>query len=155
MKRTHGFTLIELLVVMAILGILAAAVMPLGHNLLQAQKEQELRTALRSIRNAIDDYKRAADAGAVSAGDAGYPASLSVLVNGVPDQRASSNAKTLYFLRSLPRDPFADPILPAEQSWQLRSYASPPGHPKPGADVFDVHSSSKATALDGTPYAQW
>ncbi len=63
--------------------------------------------------------------------------------------------KRIYFLRSLPRDPFADPSLPAEQTWGLRSYASPPEAPAPGADVFDVHSRTEGQGLDGTPYRQW
>lgn len=153
----HGFTIIELLVVMAVLGVLAAAVMPLGETLVTAQKERELRIALREIRGAIDDYKRAADRGAVAvaAGDNGYPASLKELVEGTPDSRPQGKGQTQYFLRQIPRDPFADARLPAEQTWRLRSYASPPSKPAPGADVYDVHSSSTATGLDGSHYASW
>lgn len=153
----RGFTLIELLVVMAVLGVLAAAVMPLGETLVTAQKEHELRAALREIRGAIDDYKRAADRGAVAiaTGENGYPASLQALVDGTPDIRPQGKGQMQYFLRQLPRDPFADARLPAEQTWSLRSYASPPSKPAPGADVYDVHSSSAATGLDGSPYASW
>ncbi len=153
----RGFTMIELLVVMAILGILAAAVMPLGETLLVAQRERELRQSLWEIRGAIDEYKRAMSASSVPLplGASGYPASLQVLVDGVPDPRAQGQGRTLYFLRKLPRDPMADPRLPAEQTWRLRSYASSPTEPKPGVDVYDVHSSSDALALDGSSYAKW
>ena len=152
-----GFTMIELLVVMAVLGILAAAVLPLGETLLTAQKERELRRALLEIRTALDEHKRVMDRSpaAVSAGSSGYPRNLTVLVEGIADPRPQSGARTLYFLRRLPRDPFADPTLPAEQTWRLRSYASHPARPVPGADVYDVHSTSDAKALDGTAYAQW
>jgi general secretion pathway protein G len=155
--RAEGFTLIELLVVMGILGILAAAIMPLGEAMLTAQKERELRHALWEIRDAIDGYKRQVERGRIAGGpaDSGYPPSLSVLALGVDATGAPASVQRLYFLRQIPRDPFADPKLPAELTWQLRSYASPPDKPMPGADVFDVHSSSTALALDGSPYASW
>lgn len=149
--------MIELLVVMAILGVLAVAILPLSETLLIAQKERELRLALREIRSALDDYKRVMDRGAVIGGApaSGYPPSLKVLVSGTPDVRDFAKGQMLYFLRAIPRDPFADPKLPADQTWRLRSYASPPDKPEPGADVYDVHSSSDAKALDGSLYAQW
>jgi general secretion pathway protein G len=152
----NGFTMIELLAVMAILSVLAAAVMPLGETLVIARKETALRAALREIRGALDEYKRTIgqDPALLAAGS-GYPPNLQVLVTGTLDTRAQSKGQILYFLRAIPRDPFADPTLPPEQTWQLRAYASPPERPEPGADVYDVHSTSKATALDGSLYAQW
>lgn len=149
--------MIELLVVMAILGILAAAVMPLGETLIVARKERALRQALQDIRGAIDEYKRAVDRGAIllSASDSGYPPNLQTLVDGVTDARTQARGQKLYFLRQIPRDPFADPLLPAAQTWRLRSYASPANQPEPGIDVYDVHSSSDAKALDGSSYAKW
>lgn len=156
-KHHRGFTLIELLVVMGILGILAVAIMPLGEAMVTAQKERELRRALWEIRGAIDEYKRQASRGAVAASDSdsGYPPTLAVLVTGVEDASTPSGNRRWYFMRQIPRDPFAPPDLPAEQTWRLRSYASPPDRPSPGADVYDVRSSSDAIALDGTTYASW
>lgn len=152
----RGFTMIELLVVMAILGVLAAAVMPLGQTLVTAQKERDLRLALQEIRSALDEHKRVMDqAAATATGGSGYPAGLAALAVGTPDPRPQSLGRTLYFLRAVPRDPFADPKLPADQTWRLRSYASAPDRPAPGADVYDVHSSSDAKALDGSLYVQW
>ena len=152
-----GFTMIELLVVLAVLGVLASALLPLGEAVLRAQKERELRLALWDIRNALDEYKRAVEKGTIraNAADSGYPPSLKALTDGVADARPSASGQAFYILRRLPRDPFADPSLPAEQTWKLRSYASSPDRPSPGADVFDVFSSSNALALDGTPYAKW
>lgn len=156
MRAIRGFTMIELLVVMAVLGILAAAVMPLGQALVTAQKERDLKVALQEIRSALDEYKRASDIGASNTvGASGYPPSLRALVDGTPDMRPEAKGRMMYFLRTVPRDPFADPRLPAEQTWRFRSYASPPDRPAPGADVYDVRSSSDGTAMDGAAYAQW
>ena len=155
--QSSGFTIIELLVVMAILGILAAAVMPLGETLVTAQKERELRQALWEIRTALDEYKRVVTRSAVlqSAETSGYPPNLQALVDGVPDTRPQGKGKTIYFLRRIPRDPMADPMLSAEKTWRLRSYASTPDKPEAGTDVYDVMSASTGIALDGSPYATW
>lgn len=155
-RRRAGFTMIELLVVLAVLGVLAAAIMPLGEAMLVSQKERDLRAGLLEIRSAIDAYKLAADRSQIANTTvAGYPPTLAVLVTGAPDIRPDFRGQMHYFLRRVPRDPFADPLLTDEGSWQLRSYASPADRPVAGDDVFDVYSSSSGTALDGTRYASW
>jgi general secretion pathway protein G len=151
-----GFTLVEMVVVVAIVGILAAAAGPVLALAARRQKEFELRRDLRMLRTAIDAYHQAAADGRIRA-DAenpdGYPPSLEVLVDGVPDARLRNH--TLYFLRALPRDPFADPAVPAARTWGLRCYDSPPEAPREGRDVFDVHSLADGAGLDRTPYRQW
>jgi general secretion pathway protein G len=116
-----GFSLIELLVVMAVLGILAAAVMPLTEVTVQRERERELKQALWSMRSAIDAYKLAADSGAVAreAGGSGYPPSLQVLVDGVPDLQAAGAKR--YFLRRIPSDPFAPEGISPHAMWGVRS----------------------------------
>ncbi|HYD82130.1 MAG TPA: type II secretion system protein [Paucimonas sp.] len=153
--RGYGYTIIELLVVMSVLGILATAAMPLIELTVKRNKERELKQALWEMRRAIDAYKQAYDEGRIArAADAsGYPPSLAVLVAGVPS--AAESGKMLYFLRRLPRDPFAAADAAAEQSWGLRSYASTAEEPKPGADVFDIHSKSDGIGMNGIPYRQW
>jgi len=59
--KPRGFTLIELVVTVAIVGLLATAAMPLVQLTAKRGKEQDLRTALREIRTAIDAYKLAAE----------------------------------------------------------------------------------------------
>lgn len=155
MKRGRGFSLIELLVVMAVLGILAAAAQPLVELQVQHEKERELRAALWTIRDAIDDYKRAWDRGLIArAGPpSGYPASLHTLVVGVP--AAAAPHAPVFFLRRIPRDPFASQEQREEQMWALRSYASPPNAPRSGEDVYDVYSRSDRVGLNGLALKDW
>jgi general secretion pathway protein G len=148
--------LIELLITVAILAVLASAAVPMVQLTLVREKETELRHALRDIRGAIDAYKRAVDEGRVmrAADESGYPKRLEDLVEGVADAK-SPDAKKIYFLRRLPRDPFADPASSAAESWGKRSYDSPPDAPAEGDDVFDVYSRSTARASNGTVYRDW
>ena len=157
MSAIRGFTLIEMLIAVAIVALLASVALPLSQVAAQRNNEQDLRRSLRELREAIDNYKRAADEGRIArAADAsGYPASLAVLVDGVSDVRNPAGAK-IYFLRRIPRDPFAsDPDTPSEQTWGLRSYDSPPESPRAGRDVFDVYSLSPRVGLNGIPYRKW
>ena len=155
--KARGFTLVELLIVVAIMALLASIAAPLAELSYQRGKEQELRTALREIREAIDTYKRAADDGKIekSADSSGYPPSLKTLVEGGPD-KSTPEKSTLYFLRRIPRDPLAvEARAPAEATWALRSYASAADDFRGGPDVYDVRSQSTRAGLNGVPYAQW
>lgn len=154
--RPRGFTLIEMLVVLTLMAILAMAARPLLELSVQRSREHELRQALRTVRTALDAYKKAVEAGTVARGaeDTGYPPSLLALTAGVPDAK-SPVTKKIYFLRRLPRDPFADASLAAAETWGLRAADSPPDAPRPGRDVFDIYSRSERRALDGTTYRDW
>ena len=155
-RRCRGFTLIELMATVVIVGVLASAALPLAELSVKRGKEMELRHALQQIRAAIDDYHDAVAEGRIAhqPTDSEYPKRLEALTDGVPDARSDRKAK-IYFLRRLPRDPFAETGLPAAQSWGLRSYESPPEMPAPGADVFDVHSRSPDIGMNGVPYREW
>lgn len=156
MAKARGFTLIEMIIVVMIVGILASAAMPLAALHKRRAQEAELRANLRTLRTAIDAYKKASDTGRIERRDdqSGYPPKLTLLVEGVPDVTDPAGKK-MYFLRRMPRDPFADPGQRPEETWGLRSYASPPDAPQPGADVFDVYSNAQGEGLDGTAYRTW
>ena len=157
LAHERGFTLIEMVVTVAIVALLASIAMPLTEVVVKRGKEQELRRALREIRAAIDTYKQATEDGRISRapGESGYPKSLDALVEGVTDARSPKGEK-IYFLRRIPRDPFAaEPSLSATATWGRRSYASPPDEPQEGDDVFDVYSRTSGNGLNGIAYRQW
>lgn len=151
-----GFTLIELVITVAIVAVLASVAMPLNELVVQRAKEQDLRRALRELRDGIDAHKQAFDEGRIvkRAGESGYPKKLEDLAAGVEDQK-SPKKERIYFLRRIPRDPFAPEALAAAETWGKRSYASPPEEPRDGDDVFDVYSLSSATGINGRPYKEW
>jgi general secretion pathway protein G len=150
--RHSGLTLIELLVTMAILCILAVGVLPLSEMAFKRTKEIELRENLRTIRTALDEYKRLADEGkiVVDALSSGYPKTLDVLVEGVEVGGGPKPYKKK-FLSKIPRDPMTE-----DGEWGLRSYADDPDSDVwGGQDVYDIYSKSDGEALDGTKYSEW
>jgi len=156
-RRHHGFTLIEVLIATAIVAIIAVLASSMVVTAVKREKEQELRVALRQIRQAIDDYKRASDAGRIARapGDSGYPKTLATLASGTPDLLDPAGRR-IHFLRRVPRDPFGVATgVPAEATWGLRSFASEPDAPAAGDDVYDVFSLSQAAGLNGVPYRRW
>jgi general secretion pathway protein G len=156
--RQRGFTLIEMMITVAIVGVLALGVVPLAKMGVQRMRESELRAALRDIRTGIDAYKMAYDSALIKnvVDASGYPPTLRTLVDGVEDVHDPNKKKMLYFMRRIPRDPLnPDTTLAPEDSWGLRSYASPPDDPQPGDDVYDVYTQSSKVGLDGTPYRSW
>jgi general secretion pathway protein G len=156
-RRPAGFTIIELLASVAILGVLASVAMPVIQTTITREKEYQLRIALRDIRTAIDAYKQASASGNVTVpqGQSGYPPTLLQLAGGVTNAN-NPNGPQLYFLRSVPRDPFfSDQTTAAISTWGLRSFESSADNPLPGDDVFDVYSMSTQTGLNGVPYNQW
>ena len=151
----QGYTFVELLIVATIVMILASAIMPLAKVTSTRQREIELRRVLREMRTAIDKYKDQADLGNISpleikVGSEGYPPDLQTLVDGVTAANDPTGRK-LKFLRRIPVDPMT-----SSTEWGLRSYQDDPDATSwGGQNVFDVRTTSRATALDGTKYSDW
>jgi general secretion pathway protein G len=157
-RASAGFTLVELVAALAILAVLASvSIAPLRLER-QRMQERELRAALRDIREALDAHRRLVDDGRIAKSGvnaSGYPSSLDDLARGIVDASRPDGGR-IYLLRRLPRDPFeADASIPAARTWALRSYASAPDTPQPGADVFDVRSKASGVGLNGVPYREW
>lgn len=150
-----GYSFIELLVVIGILFVLASAAMPLAQVASQRQRETELRRSLREMRTAIDKFKDAVDIGQIPTTELtptseGYPPDLETLVDGVTPANDASGRK-LKFLRRIPIDPLTN-----STEWGLRSYQDKPDATSwGGQNVFDVYTTSRGTALDGTKYRDW
>ena len=63
----------------------------------------------------------------------------------------SSVTQHVRFLRKIPVDPFT-----GNAEWNFQSVTDDPGSTSwGGKDVFEVHSKSQGTALNGTKYADW
>ena len=167
-NNQQGFTLIEMIVTFTILAILAAVAIPLAKNSLKREKEIQLRRSLRTIRDAIDAYKKLADENRIEFEDntEGYPPDLETLVKGVEvsaaaqpigtQQRRSgqtqrSDKKIVKFLRRIPKDPMTN-----SYDWGLRSYQDDPDSTSWGGEnVYDVYTKSFGEGLDGTKYTEW
>jgi general secretion pathway protein G len=211
---SSGFSLIELVITIAVLGILTLGTIPLAQVAAKRQKELELREALRTMREAIDQFHREALAGAQFQANQQpgaqptppsgtqpqppnmfadprvrvfitdqtiftadnvdrYPPDLETLVKGVDvlpitsgalNRRGNANVtaleaaqpesaipKTKVYLRQIPVDPMT-----GKKEWDVRScYDLSDSTSTGGENVFDVHSKSTGTSLNGEKYRDW
>lgn len=148
---SSGFTLLELMVACTILIVLATVAMPMERMAVRRHKEELLHYDLQQMRDAIDRYKDAADKNlfTIQAGTEGYPPDLQTLVDGV--QLTGATDRKLHFLREIPVDPMT-----GQSDWNLRSVQDDVDSTSwGGQDVFDVHSQSADTGMNGTKYSDW
>ena len=126
-RTTRGFTLIELIVVMAIVALLVSIAAPRYFLSVENARDQSLRTSLRVMRDAIDQFQ--ADKGR-------YPQSLEEL---------TSNR----YLREIPEDP----ITGRRDSWVVAE-GVPSGGTSQGG-MADVKSGATELDRNGQPYSDW
>jgi general secretion pathway protein G len=153
-----GITLVELVCVTAITLILAGVALPVAGKMAKRQKELELRRTLREIRFALERFQADTErfpgmrgpSGLVNATNAaGYPEKLEHLYEGV--DVGLPNGMKIKYLRRMPTDPIT-----GKREWATRSSSDDPESLfGDGINIFDVHTKSQATALDGTKYAEW
>jgi general secretion pathway protein G len=160
LRTCRGVSLIELIVTMVILGILASIVMPMMQMAAIRSRELELHQNLRVIRTAIDQFKKSYDKAVTdklilpSMNKSGCPETLQQLVDGYDFGGLYPYKKK--FLRRIPSDPMNPPLPGEEPKWGMRSYSDTPDAGSWGGDdVYDVHSLSEGTAIDGTKYKDW
>jgi general secretion pathway protein G len=125
----RGFTLVELMVVMAIISVLLAIALPIYQKSIVRAKESVLRNNLFTLRTMIDEYT-------------------------VDKQQAPQTLQDLVsegYLRQIPQDPMTG----SDQTWRITMEETPIGGSTSTPGIFDVHSGSDKTSLEGTPYSEW
>jgi general secretion pathway protein G len=128
-RRFAGFTLIELMVVMSLIVLLASIGLAVYANSVIRAKESVLKEDLFRMRDAIDQYY---------ADKNEYPSTLDALV-------------TDGYMRQVPEDPFTK----SRDSWTTEPAPSDPSNPTGEPGVYNIHSGSDGTAIDGSKYAEW
>ena len=151
-KKQGGLTLVELIVAFTIMMVLTSMAVPLARYKVQRDKERDLNSALREIRNAIDKFKDDMDAqkiGPAKLDSDNYPESLQQLVDGI--KATGSVDKKMKYLRRIPKDPMTN-----SYEWGLRSDRDDPTSQSwGGQNLFDVYTKSMDKARDGTSYSTW
>jgi general secretion pathway protein G len=128
-KAERAFTLIELMVVMAIIVVLATLASVHYRNAVLRSREAVLKSDLRVLNNAIQDYTRDKEAA---------PQSLDDLVTG-------------QYLGAIPTDPIT-----SAKDWVTVNCDTLLDPDQSGLGVCSVHSASDAVSpFENTPYSTW
>jgi general secretion pathway protein G len=152
-QQKRGFTLLELIITVVIISILAAVAIPMVETSIKREREIQLRRSLRTIRIALDEYKKFVEENKIKLDQEtyNYPEKLEDLVEGITYEDKQKNEKIKKFLRRIPKDPMTN-----SHDWGMRSYQD--DHDSEtwgGENVYDVYTKSERKALDGSYYKDW
>jgi general secretion pathway protein G len=125
----RGFTMIEMLIVMTLIVILASVGMVGYKSSVKRSEEAVLKENLFRMRDAIDQYY---------ADKTKYPSGLADLVSDG-------------YIREVP----TDPMTKSKDTWQTTPAEPDPNNPASAVGIYNVHSGSEETGLDGTKYSEW
>ncbi len=125
----RGFSLIELMIVLTVISIIVSISVPIYQKSIIRAKESVLRNNLFTMRTLIDEYT-------------------------YDKQKAPQSIRDLVesgYLRQVPLDPMTG----SSETWNIimEDSMSSVNQTEPG--IFDIHSGSDKTALDGTRYSEW
>jgi general secretion pathway protein G len=127
-QRQSGFTLIEMMVVMAIIAVLMSVAIPIYTRSIIRAKESVLKNNLFTLRTVIDEYT-------------------------YDKQKAPQSPEDLVsdgYLRQVPIDPMTGA---ADWKVVMEDATNTVNQSQPG--IYDVHSASDKTSMEGTPYSEW
>ncbi len=125
----RGFTLLELMIVMAIIVILATIGVVRYEKTIQRSKEAALKSDLRDLREAIQNYTQDKQAA---------PTSLDDLVTGE-------------YIGRVPPDPIT-----GQPNWTVDQCDMVLDPDQTSGGICDVHSASDAVSpFEGTAYSSW
>jgi len=127
-QRRRGFTFVEMMVVVTIIVILISMAIPIYTRAIIRSKESVLHNNLFTIRTVLDNY---------CYDKAKCPQALQDLV-------------TEGYLRAVPIDPMTNA---ADWKVEMEDATQSVNQQEPG--IWEVHSNSEKTGLDGRPYAEW
>jgi general secretion pathway protein G len=127
-KNHRGFTLIEMMIVISLILILISIAVPAYNRAILRAKEATLRQDLFTLRDVIQQYT-------------------------LDKQKAPQtldDVKQAGYIREIPVDPFT-----GETNWTLDMEDALLAVDQQEPGIWDIHSSSNLSAMDGTAYSSW